>query len=49
MSKSIGEHKLSEMLPHLQPIADRYGLRLNRVKEFKLTRMLLATRYYGTI
>ena len=49
MSKSIGNSKLSEMLPHLQLIADRYGLRLNRISEFKLARMLLATRYYSTI
>jgi len=40
----IGNLKISEVLPHLNLIALQYGLRLNRVKEFKLARMLLATQ-----
>jgi len=36
---------VSEALPHLQTIASTYGLRLNRVKEFKLARIILANLY----
>jgi len=36
---------VSEALPHLQAIASAYGLRLNRVKEFKLARVILANLY----
>jgi uncharacterized membrane protein YcjF (UPF0283 family) len=37
--------KISEAMPHLESIAKLYGLRLNRVKEFKLTRLILVNLY----
>jgi len=43
--KSIGEMTLSEVLPHLKKIADDFGLRLNRAKEFKTARAILANLY----
>lgn len=36
---------ISEAYPHLKVIADTYGLRLNRAKEFRLVRVLLAIKY----
>jgi len=45
--KSIGEMTISEVLPHLEKIADELGLRLNRVKEFKTARAILANLYYN--
>lgn len=41
----VGKQSVSKMLPHLQMIADRYGLRLNRAKEFKLARIILVNLY----
>ena len=41
----IGKMTISEAYPHLQAIAYTYGLRLNRVKEFKLARIILANLY----
>lgn len=43
--KTIGKSKLSEMLPHLKEVSRVYGLRLNRAKEFKMTRLILANLY----
>jgi len=37
--------KISEVYPYLKEIADSYGLQLNRVNEFKLARMILASRW----
>ena len=36
---------ISEAYPHLQNIADIYGLKLNRSKEFKLARIILINLY----
>jgi len=36
---------ISEAYPHLQSIADIYGLKLNRSKEFKLARTILINLY----
>lgn len=41
----IGKMKISEVYPHLKMIADVYGLNLNRVKEFKFARIILANLY----
>jgi hypothetical protein len=41
----IGRKPVSQVLPHLQMIADRYNLRLNRAKEFKLARIILVNLY----
>jgi hypothetical protein len=43
--KSIGQMKLSEAMPHLQMVADKFGLRLNRAKEFKTARIILVNLY----
>ena len=36
---------LSEAYPHLKLIANTYGLKLNRVKEFKMARIILVNLY----
>jgi hypothetical protein len=45
MEKTIGKSKLTEMLPYLKSIADQYGLKLNRAKDFKLAKLLLVNLY----
>lgn len=42
----IGKMTISQTLPHLENIALIHGLRLNRIKEFKLARVILANLYY---
>jgi hypothetical protein len=42
--RSIGEYKLSEVLPDLKLIAKQHNLRLHYAREFKIARMLLAIR-----
>lgn len=42
---SIGKQKVSIMMPYLQEVAQEFGLRLNRAKEFKMARGILAVRY----
>jgi hypothetical protein len=41
----IGKMTLSEVYPHLKSVASAYGLRLSRVKEFKLARLILVNLY----
>jgi hypothetical protein len=36
---------ISEVYPHLKVIAYAYGLKLNRVKDFKFARIILANLY----
>jgi len=36
---------ISEAYKHLQPIAKAYGLRLNRVKDFRFARLVLVNLY----
>ena len=36
---------ITETYTHLKPIAYAYGLKLNRVKDFKLARLILANLY----
>lgn len=43
--KLIGRSKLSDVLPLLTRVAEENNLRLNRAKEFKAARKLLAKRY----
>lgn len=43
--KSIGETKLTEILPFLRCVALQYGLKLSRVEEFKLAKNLLVNLY----
>ena len=37
--------KISEVYPHLKTIANAYGLKLNRVKDFKFARLILVNLY----
>ena len=37
--------KISEAYPHLKVVAHAYGLRLNRAREFKFARIILANLY----
>jgi hypothetical protein len=41
----IGKMKVSDAIKHLEPIAKSYGLKLNRVKDFKLARLILVNLY----
>ncbi len=41
----IGKMKLSEALPHLDSVAKSYGLKLNRAKDFRIARIILANLY----
>ena len=41
----IGKMTLSEAYPHLKTVALAYGLKLNRVRDFKLARLVLANLY----
>tara|TARA_R100001510_G_C7655636_1_gene214896 strand:- start:1018 stop:1182 length:165 start_codon:yes stop_codon:yes gene_type:complete len=43
--KSIGDLTVSEAMVLLTPISLSYGLRLNRLKEFKLARLILVNLY----
>jgi len=36
---------ISEAYPHLKVVAHAYGLRLNRAREFKFARIILANLY----
>lgn len=42
---NIGNMTVSEVYPHLAKIAKLYDLRLNKVKDFRLARLLLAIKY----
>jgi len=37
--------RISEAYPHLKTVALAYGLRLNRAKEFKFAKVVLANLY----
>lgn len=41
----IGKMTISQAMPYLNSIALTYGLRLNRSKEFKFARIILANLY----
>lgn len=41
----MGNMTISQAYPHLKTVAFAYGLRLNRAKEFKLARLILANLY----
>lgn len=41
----IGKMTINQAYPHLDLVARYYGLRLNRSKEFKLARLILANLY----
>jgi hypothetical protein len=41
----IGTMTINEAYPHLKTVAMAYGLKLNRVKDFKFARLILANLY----
>ena len=41
----IGKMTISEVYPHLAVIAHAYGLKLNRVKDFRFARIILVNLY----
>jgi len=41
----IGKLTISEAYPHLKDVALAYGLKLNRAKDFKFARIILANLY----
>lgn len=41
----LGKMTLSEAYPFIKQIADEFGLRLNRAKEFKLARLIFVNRH----
>jgi hypothetical protein len=43
--KTVGKMTINEAYPHLKLIADMYGLKLNKAKDFKLVRILLVNLY----
>lgn len=45
--KPIGQHTLTELMPHIQEVAREYGLRINRAKEFEMIRKILVYRFYS--
>jgi len=45
--KTVGKHTLSELLPHLKAISFEYGLKINKVKDFKLIKKILIHRFYN--
>ena len=45
MEKTIGQSKVTEILPYLEQIANQYGLKLNRLNDFKLAKLLLINLY----
>jgi len=41
----LGKMTINEAYPYLKAVASAYGLRLNRTKEFKFARLILANLY----
>jgi len=42
---NIGQMTITEAYTNLKPIAYAYGLKLNKVKDFKLARLILVNLY----
>jgi hypothetical protein len=45
--KTLGQHTLGELLPHMREVALQYGLKINRVKDFEIIRKILIQRFYS--
>jgi hypothetical protein len=41
----LGKMTISEAYPYIKMIADEFGLRLNRAKEFKMARIIFTNRF----
>ena len=44
--KTIGKHTINELLPHIEAVASEYGLKVNKLEDFKLIKKILIQRYY---
>jgi hypothetical protein len=42
---NIGDLTITEAYPHLRSVANAYGLKLNKVKDFRLARLILSNLY----
>ena len=42
---NLGKMKISEGMKHLNPIAKAYGLKLNRLEDFRLAKFILNQLY----
>jgi len=45
--KTIGQHTISELLPHIKQISFEFGLKMNNSKHFALIRKILVQRHYS--
>ena len=45
--KTIGQHTLKELLPHMEDIATQYQLKINRVKDLNIIKKILIMRFYS--
>tara|TARA_R110002167_G_scaffold193176_1_gene395785 strand:- start:235 stop:390 length:156 start_codon:yes stop_codon:yes gene_type:complete len=43
--KLIGKMTINEVFPHLDTIAKAYGLKLNRLNDFKFAKLILVNLY----
>jgi hypothetical protein len=43
--KDFGKMTITEALPHLKAVASAYNLRLNRLEEFKMAKVILVNLY----
>ena len=49
MTMDLGKMTLTEALVYMEPIAKVYGLRLNRLSDFKICRMITSQLYNSMI
>lgn len=45
--KTIGQHTISELMPHINLVATEYGLKINRVEDFNMIKKILVQRFYN--
>ena len=45
--KTLGEHTISELLPHMKQICFEYGLKLNNARHLSEIKKIMVQRYYS--
>lgn len=45
--KTIGQHTITELLPHIKQICFEYNLKMNSAKHFSIIRKILVQRHYS--
>ena len=45
--KTIGQHTISELMPHIKLVAIEHGLKVNSVEDFNLIKKILVQRFYS--